>query len=135
MNKTTIDALMKKTAEHLEKEADRRGIIHGYRPSKYELIQKILEHDAYYEGVNDARNNKVKNGRPGVVVETKVTITTEPHANSILYLITNSEDPSDYLTVEVTPEQAKMINWCEDKELFWDTISWHRISRNEVERP
>lgn len=132
MNKITIDALMKKTTDHLKKEADRRGIIHGYLPTKYELIQKILEHDAYYEGVNDARNNKVKNGKPGVVVETKVTITTEPRADSILYLVTDGENRS---VVETTPEQAKMINWCEDKELFWDTVSWHRISRNEIERP
>ena len=134
MGKITLDILMRKTKDHLDKEAARRGIP-GYMYSKNDLIQKILEHDAYYEGVNDARKNKVKNGKPGVVVETKVTVTTEPRADSIIYLITNTGDPFNILTVEVTPEQAKMINWCEDKELFWDTVSWHRISRNEVERP
>lgn len=134
MSKITLDILMNKTMSQLEKEATRRGI-YGYALGRNALIQKILEHDAYYEGVNDARKNKVKNGKPGVVVETKVTVTTEPRADGLLYLITDSEEPSEVYTVEVTPEQAKMIHWCEDRELFWDTISWHRVSRNEIERP
>ena len=132
MSKITLNELLSKTGDQLCKEATRRGIDTNFI-SRNDLIQRILEHDAYYNGVNDARKNCVKNGKPGVVVAV-AQVMSEPERE--LYCFVNGEEPYDEpWLMMLTPEQAKFVGVLKDQGIIYDAIEVNKIPRDQIVTP
>lgn len=133
MSKITLDALFEKSMPQLYKEVDRRGL--SRLGDRYHLIQTILEHDAYYEGVNDARRDCVKNGKPGCSVPQKIigVYPPEPAPERELYVIVNGEEPCDEPWImRLTPEQERFIRVLKDHNIIDDCLEISKIPHGEI---
>lgn len=137
MSKISLSELLDKTLNQLEKEARRRGIYHLEKQwySKERYAQAILEHDAYYEGVNDARQNTVKNGKPGCLTPQKImgVYPPEPTPERELYVIVNGEEPYDEpWLMRLTPEQERFIQVLKDHNIIDDRLEINKIPGGEI---
>lgn len=126
MSKITLDTLMNKTLDQLYKEMERRGL-HSVPYGKSNFVQAILEHDAYYDGVNDARRNCVKNGKPGV--ETKPKSESKPALYSLVDISEPCEKP---FLLWLTPEQENFLYVLRDHNIIYEDIAISRIEREEI---
>jgi hypothetical protein len=102
MLKMNYSDFKEKNYRQLVKECERRGIdtfdCRGLSMSADDLVGKIIAHDAYYEGRDDALN-----GRPS-----KIEI--ERKDNRRKYCL-RCEDTDPYY-LELTKEQYNFLNWC-----------------------
>ena len=132
MSKISLNELMNKTMEQLYKEASRRGL-KGWHYEKPALIQAILEHDAYYEGVNDARRDCVKNGKPGCPQKIMGVYPPEPAPERDLYCLVDIGEPCDEPWImRLTPEQAKFLHILKDHGIIYDEIEINKIPGGEI---
>lgn len=98
-----------KNYHQLIKECERRGIDtfdhEGMSLSADDLVGKIIAHDAYYEGRDDALN-----GRPS-----KVEMNRKDDRRKYCLRI---EDTNPYY-LKLTLDQYNFLNWCIQEELLF----------------
>lgn len=135
MSKITIGELARKTKEQINKELSRRGLPLAWY-SKEEAIQAILEHDAYYEGVNDARRDCVKNGKPGCPQKIMGVYPPEPAPERELYCLVDSENPYDEPWImRLTSEQSNFLRLLKDRGIVYESIEISKIPCGEIITP
>lgn len=114
-----------KNYNQLVKECERRGIYtfnsKGNSLSAEDLVGKIIAHDAYYEGRDDALN-----GRPS-------KIETGHKDNRRKYCL-RCEDADPYY-LKLTPDQYSLLNWCINQEIWLPHAEVDEISEIIWETP
>lgn len=97
-----------KNYNQLVKECERRGIStfnhKGMSLSAEDLVGKIIAHDAYYEGRDDALN-----GRPSKVE-------MKPNDNRRNYCLRCEDNDPYYL--KLTLDQYNLLDWCISHEIW-----------------
>lgn len=132
-----FELLTYKTKEQINKELSRRGLTFNWY-SREEAIQAIIEHDAYYEGVNDARQNTVKNGKPGISIPEmlKPTPSCCVPVPRTTYMITDYANPNEPpIFASFTAEQWNLIKWLSETCLISDDLSFTKMNGVRVEEP
>lgn len=135
MNKLVLDLLMDKSDEQLIKELVRRG----FKPDKYRYlpkalkVQSIIEHDAYYEGVNDARRGTLRNGKifePCVVY--KEPAPKPPKRNRCFLTAEDDEYPT---VLNLTQDQINLMQYLLDRGFLGDASFVPTQEGMEVDAP
>ena len=125
MLKMNYSDFEKKNYRQLVKECERRGIYtfnsKGNSLSAEDLVGKIIAHDAYYEGRDDALN-----GRPSKVK-------MEHKDNRRKYCL-RCEDTDPYF-LKLTLDQYNFINWCIANDISFLGTQVDEIGDVEWETP
>ena len=112
-----------KNYHQLLKECKRRGIgtfdHNGIGLSADDLVGKIIAHDAYYEGRDDALNGRLPK------IETKPERTR--------YRLRECDGTEHY--VMLTPEQERFMRWNHDNYINYDNIDIDVIESIDWETP
>ena len=124
MLKMNYSDFKKKNYNQLIKECERRGIgtfnNKGMSLSADDLVGKIIAHDAYYEGRNDALN-----GRSPKI---------EKESNNRRKYCLRCEDADPYY-IELTEEQYSLLKWCIRKEIFLPNAEIDEMNEVKWETP
>jgi hypothetical protein len=112
-----------KNYHQLVKECERRGIntfdCRGLSMSADDLVGKIIAHDAYYEGRNDALNGRSPKAE------------TKPARTRYRFL---EVDGTEHY-VMLTPEQERFMRWNHDNCVNYDNMDIDVIENIEWETP
>lgn len=115
----------KKNYSQLAKECDRRGIYifnsKGSSLSAEDLVGKIIAHDAYYEGRDDALN-----GRPSKIEMNRKDERTR-------YRFQEYDGTEHYIML--TPEQERFMRWNHDNAINYDSVNIDVIENINWETP
>lgn len=125
MLKMNYSDLKKKNYSQIVKECERRNIntfnCRGNDIPMDDLIGKIIAHDAYYEGRDDALN-----GRPSKVEMNHKDKRTR-------YRLRECDGTEHY--VMLTPEQERFMRWNHDNYVDYDNMDIDVIEDIEWETP
>ena len=125
MLKMNYSDFEKKNYNQLVKECERRGIYtfnsKGNSLSAEDLVGKIIAHDAYYEGRDDALN-----GRPS-----KVEMNHKDERTR--YRLRECSGIEHY--VMLTPEQERFMRWNHDNYVNYDDMDIDVIENINWETP
>ena len=133
MDKYLIDVLMSKTDEQLNKELTRRGYTSTYYRylSKESKIEQIIEHEAYWKGVNDARKGQLRNGKK---FESNFIIKQPDPPKRHLCFLTGEYD--DYPTaMKLTQEQANLMRYLLNEGFLGDATFVQAPDNSEIVAP
>lgn len=125
MLKMNYSDFKKKNYNQLVKECDRRGIYtfnsKGNSLSADDLVGKIIAHDAYYEGRDDALN-----GRPSKI--------EMGHKDNRRKYCLRCEDADPYF-LKLTPDQYNFLNWCIRNGIYLPNAEVDELGDVEWETP
>jgi len=123
MLKMNYSDFKRKNYNQLIKECERRGVStfnrEGMSLSADDLVGKIIAHDAYYEGRNDALNGRSPK--------------TETKPERTRYRLRECDGTEHY--VMLTPEQERFMRWNHEHYISYDDMSIDVIEDIEWETP
>jgi hypothetical protein len=129
MLKMNYSDFKKKNYNQLVKECERRGIYtfnsKGNSLSAEDLVGKIIAHDAYYEGRDDALN-----GRPSKV---KMEYKDNHKDNRRKYCLRCEE--TDPYFLKLTLDQYNLLDWCIRNGIYLPNAEIDEIGEIEWETP
>ena len=113
-----------KNYNQLIKECERRGIqtydSKGNIFSADDLVGRIIAHDAYYEGRNDALNGRSPK--------------TEKESNNRRKYCLRCEDADPYY-LKLTPDQYSLLNWCINQGIWLPNAEIDEMNEVKWETP
>jgi len=125
MLKMNYSDFKRKNYSQLIKECERRGVStfshEGISLSADDLVGKIIAHDAYYEGRNDALNGR----------SSKIEGKTKPDRTRYRFL---EVDGTEHY-VMLTPEQERFMRWNHDNAVNYDSMDIDVIENIKWETP